>query len=257
MDATLNTFVMDRVRRITEVDLTTGKVNWTARGVGEPSLELTGESVDKTDSLGTLIAKIDTAKGANFGAEMDTIIMPLLASQRGATIEVGTEENKVRGKKFDVVKVSGGTATLTYTPLTAPAYVYPINADNTQGDPIEVGTGDENAKVSGATVTLPDGFTASQVGVLYEYETADAQKMSDNSESFTDPAEYIIDMLARDICNSSLKRAGALVFPKAKLDNNVTLNLTTEGTHPFSITALKDYCSEEGNLYYWIWETKA
>ena len=40
------------------------------------------------------------------------------------------------------------------------------------------------------------------------------------------------------------------MIPKGKIDNNFTINLTTEGNHPFSITAMKDYCSEEEQLCY-------
>ena len=62
-------------------------------------------------------------------------------------------------------------------------------------------------------------------------------------------------MYVRDICTDQ-KRLGVLVFPKAKLDNNVTVDLTTEGTHPVTLTAQKEYCADESNLYYWIWATK-
>lgn len=249
------TFVMDRVRRITERSLETGKVNWSARGVGEPSLELNGETVEKKDAYGALIAQIDTAKGASLSGNLDTINIPLLASQRGAKIEVGSDEKKVNGRLFDVVDVKDGKATLTYTPIVAPAYVYPIKADQTQGDEIEVGTADENAKIAGNVVTMPDGFAYSKIGVVYDYETSDGVRLSDSSEEFGAAAEYIVEMYMRDICTDT-KRLGYLVFPKGKLDNNVTLDLKTEGTHPFKITAQKEYCADESQLYYWFWATK-
>lgn len=249
------TFVMDRVRRITEISLETGKVNWSARGVGSPSLELNGETVDKKDAYGALITQNDTAKGAALSGNMDTINIPLLASQRGAKVEVGSETAPVSGRTFDVVDVKDGKATLTYTPKVAPAFVYPINADQTQGDEIEVGTDTDNAKITGNTVTLPDGFAYSKIGVVYDYETADAIRMSDSSEEFGTAAEYIFEMYMKDICTDT-KRLGYLVFPKGKLDNNVTIDLTTEGTHPFKITAQKEYCADESQLYYWIWATK-
>lgn len=249
------TFVMDRVRRITEISLETGKVNWSARGVGDPSLELNGETIDKQDAYGTLIAQIDTAKGAALSANLDTTNIPLLASQRGAKVEVGSEAAPVSGRIFDIVDVKDGKATLTFTPKVAPAFVYPIKADQTQGDEIEVGTETGNAQITGTTVTLPDGFAYSKIGLVYDYETVDAIRLSDSSEGFGTAAEYIIEMYMRDIC-TDVKRLGYLVFPKGKLDNNVTLDLTPEGTHPFTITAQKEYCADESQLYYWIWATK-
>ena len=32
------------------------------------------------------------------------------------------------------------------------------------------------------------------------------------------------------------------------------MNLTTEGTHPFSFTALKDYCADDADLCYILFE---
>lgn len=255
MKLPFSTFVMDRVRRVTEISLETGMVNWSAHGVGEPSLELNGETVDKKDAYGALITQIDTAKGAALTANLDTTNIPLLASQRGAKVEVGSADAKVKGRIFDVADVKNGKATLKYTPLTAPAFVYPIKADQTQGEEIEVGTESGNAQITDNVVTLPEGFEYSKIGVVYDYETADGVRLSDSSEEFGTAAEYIFEMYMRDICTDA-KRLSYLVFPKGKLDNNVTLNLTTEGNHPFKITAQKEYCAEESQLYYWFWATK-
>lgn len=250
-----STFLMDRVRRVTEIGLATGKVNWSAVGIGSPSLELNGETIDKQDAYGAMIAQIDTAKGAALSFEIDTINLQVLAAQRGAKVEVGSEANKIKGEIFDIQPVKDGKATLQFTPLSTPAYVYPINDNKTQGAEIEVGTEEGNAQVAGNVVTLPEGFKATMVGVYYEYETADAVKLSDNSEDFGSAAKYLVQMYVRDICTDQ-KRLGVLVFPKAKLDNNVTVDLTTEGTHPVTLTAQKEYCADESNLYYWIWATK-
>ena len=134
----------------------------------------------------------------------------------------------------------------------APAVVYPItndkNIDNT--NIIEVGTEATQAQIAGKEITLPADFTGSMIGVYYQYETASAVKVSDGSENHAEAAKYIVDVLAADVCNPSIKRAGKLVFPKAKIDNNFTLNLTTEGTHPFSFSALKDYCADDEELCY-------
>ncbi len=250
-----STFVMDKVRRITEVDLATNTPNWSAVGVGSPSLELNGETVSKQDAYGAMMAQIDTAKGAAISGEMDTTNIQLLASQRGAKVEVGSDASKIKGETFDVVDVNGGKATLTYTPTVAPAFIYKINKDQTQGEAVEVGTEEGNAKIDGNVVTLPSGFDAAKIGAYYEFETADAVKLSDNSEEFGHSAKYLLQIYIRDLCTDQ-KRLGILVFPKGKLDNNVTLNLTTEGKHPFKVTAQKDYCADEPNLYYWIWATK-
>ena len=247
-----NNFLIDKVRRVTQVNLETGLVDWTMTSIESPQVEFTGESTEKTDANGVLIAKFDTAKGVNFSGEGSILSAPLMAAQLGTEVQVANETTKVKGKTFEVLKVADKKATMTYTPTVAPAYVYKLSADKNIDTYIEVGAEDGNAKITGKEITLPDDFTGTQVGVLYEYETESAVKITDGSENYASAAEYIVDILAADVCNPATKRAGSLVFPKAKIDNNFTVDLTTEGTHPFSFSALKDYCSDEANLCYWL-----
>ena len=245
-------YVIDKVRRVTQENLNTGGVDWTMTNIQNPSVEFTGESRDKTDAEGVLLARFDGAKGVNFSGEGTTLSAPVMAAQLGSKLEIATDAEKVTGKKFDIVKVSGGKAELTFTPKTAPKSVYALGSDKNIEEEIEVGTGDTNASISGTEVTLPASCKATQIGVLYEYETAEAVKVVDSSESHAEAAGYLIDILAADICNPATKRAVTLVFPKAKLDSNFSINLTTEGTHPFSFSALKDYCDDDAQLCYWI-----
>lgn len=245
-----NNFIIDKVRRVTQVNLATGLVDWTATSIESPQVEFTGESTDKTDAQGVLLARFDTAKGVNFSGEASMLSMPMMAAQLGTEVQVATEENKVHGKTFEVLKVADKKATLTHTPSVAPACVYVLSQDKNIESKIEVGTEEGNASVAGNVITMPENFAGTQVGVLYEYDTAAAVKLVDGSENYAEAAEYIVDILAADVCNPSIKRAGALVFPKAKIDNNFSVNLTTEGTHPFSFSALKDYCSDEAELCY-------
>lgn len=249
-----NNFVIDKVRRVTRVNLETGLVDFTLTSIENPQVEFTGESTDKTDAQGVLLARFDTAKGVNFSGEASLLSAPLMASQLGTEVQVASDTAKVSGKTFELLKIVSDadtkTATMTYTPSTVPAYVYSITNDKNIDTYIEVGAGEDKASVSGNVITLPKDFAGSLVGVLYEYETEEAIKVVDGSENFAEAAEYIVDILAADVCNPATKRAGSLVFPKAKIDNNFTINLTTEGTHPFSFSALKDYCSDEAELCY-------
>lgn len=247
-----NNYVIDKVRRVTQINLETSMVDWTGTSVESPQVEFTGESTDKTDAQGVLLARFDTSKGVNFSGELSVLSMPLMAAQLGTEMEIASETNKIKGEDFEILKVVDGKATLTYTPSVTPGYVYAITEDKNidNSNVIEVGTEDGQASISGKEITLPTTFTGSMVGVYYEYETTSAVKVSDGSDNHAEAAKYIVDVLAADICNPSIKRAGKLVFPKAKIDNNFTIDLTTEGTHPFSFSALKDYCADDEELCY-------
>ena len=253
-------FVIDKVRRVTRFDLTTGAVTLSLISIENPQVEFTGENTDKTDAFGVLLNRFERSKGVNFSGEASTLSMPLLAAQLGSEVEDGT--TTITGKTFDVVPVVSTTAdnvttitaTLNHTPKTAPTALYTINGDGSVGASLAIGSDTGNATISGAVITLPDGFTGKKVGVLYDYETTDAVKVVDNGNEFNDPAGFIVEILAADVCNPATKRAGKLVFPKAKMDNNFTLNLTTEGTHPFGFTALGDYCDDDMELCYVLFD---
>lgn len=249
-------FIIDKVRRVTRVNLNSGEVDFSITSIANPQIEFTGESTDKTDAQGTLLARFDTAKGVNFSGEGSLLSLGLMAAQLGTDVQVATSAAKLTGKVFETLKVvtsgdpAAKTATLTHAPSTAPACVYTLSEDKNINGKIEIGADEGDATISGKVITLPDGFTGTMIGVLYEYETESAVKVVDGSENFAEAAEYIVDILAADVCNPASKRAGVIVFPKAKIDNNFSINLTTEGTHPFGFTALKDYCSDDAELCY-------
>lgn len=242
----MNNFITDEVRRITEVDLTTNLVNWTARKIESPTWEFTGETVEKNDNKGAKLAIFDTAKGVTFSGELSMVTIPALASQRGAVVEYGTEELPVAGELFEILKVKDGKATMTHTPTTAPTHIYEITADKNTGEAFEVGT---EWAVSGRDVTVPESYTSTYVGVYYKFTAKSGTLVKDMADEYSDAAKYIIEIYAKEIC-SERRRLGYIVFPKAKMSNNFSINLTTEGTHPFSLEAIQDYCADENLLCY-------
>ena len=181
-----------------------------------------------------------------------------MGAQLGSEVQVADSSKKVKGADFAILTVTDDkgtkTATLKHVPTSAPAAVYTMSEDKNISGMIEVGVDEGNAKIEGKVITLPASFVGTTVGVFYEYETDSAVKLLDSAESFAEAAMYVVDILAADVCNPSVKRAGKIVFPKAKIDNNFTVNLTTEGTHPFSFTALKDYCADDAELCYILFE---
>ena len=251
-------FTIDRVRRITQINLNNRQVDFTGTSVESPQIEFTGESTDKTDANGVLLARFDTAKGVTFSGELSILNLNLMAAQLGTSVQVASPSAKVKGEDFAVFTVTDGTdtdegkkvATLKYTPLIAPTVVYTMSEDKNVSTPIKVGVEETEAKIDGKKIVLPGTYAASTVGVYYTYELENAVKLVDSAEQFASAAKYIVDILAADVCNPASKRAIKIVFPKAKIDNNFTVDLTTEGTHPFSFTAMKDYCADDADLCY-------
>lgn len=247
----VNNFIIDRVRSVTQVNLETGTVDWYATSIEDPQIEFTGESTDKTDAQGVLLARFDSAKGVNFSGAASVISLPLMAAQLGTTTQVASSSSKLTGEDFVILNVgSDKKAVLPYTPTQAPTCVYTLSEDKNIDGTIDIGVGGENATISENEITMPDSFGGTQIGVLYQYEVESGVKISNGSENFASSAKYIVKILACDVCNQAVKRACTIVFPKAKIDNNFTIGLTTDGNHPFSFSALKDYCSDEAELCY-------
>ena len=61
-----NSLIIRKVLRITRMNLTTSQVDWTLTNLQDVNIEFTGETTDKKDAFGTLIAKFDKAKGLRF-----------------------------------------------------------------------------------------------------------------------------------------------------------------------------------------------
>lgn len=261
-------YLIDRALSLSRIDLTSGDLTWVAKNIENPQLEFTGETTEKRDAQGTLIAQFDTAKGATLSGELSLLNMMVLASQLGTEVQFGESASITVDYVDEMVaeKAEGETqykCKTKYLPKTTPTAIYALNADGGMGTKYTIGTAEGNATYAQGTgddanigiITLPAAVTAGgKFVVAYKYDSATAVMVEDNAEEFAVPAKYILKILGADVCNPALKRSGAIVFPKAKLDNNFSLNLTTDGTHPFSLTALKDYCDEAGKLCYVVWD---
>lgn len=249
----LTNFIIDKVRRVTQIDRTSNTVDWTAISIENPQVEFTGESTDKTDAQGTIIARFDTAKGVTFSGEGSMINMQMMAAQLGTEVENASTSNKLLGEIFEVLPVKDSKATMTYKPQAdaLPSQVYAITADKNVDKAIEVGTDGASVTAAGV-ITLPNSYKGTYVGVHYTFEVDSGYRVVDDSEKYVDEAKYIVDCYVCDPCNTAVKTVALCVFERAKMDNNFTVNLTTEGTHPFSFTAMKDYCGEGERLCYWL-----
>ena len=117
-------FVIDKVRRITQINLATGLVDFTGTSVESPQIEFTGESTDKTDAQGVLLARFDTAKGVNFSGELSLLNLNLMGAQLGSEVQVADSAKKVKGADFAILTVTDDkgtkTATLKHVPTSAP-----------------------------------------------------------------------------------------------------------------------------------------
>ena len=58
-----------------------------------------------------------------------------------------------------------------------------------------------------------------------------------------------MEVLGTDVCDSTTMIHAYVVFMNAKLNADVDIDFTTEGTHPFTLVAQQAYCDSKKSLF--------
>lgn len=88
-----------------------------------------------------------------------------------------------------------------------------------------------------------------KICVPYSYEREDGVSVTNYGNKFPKAGRFLLDVLGYDICNQEHIVHALVEFHNAKLTGDVDFNFTTEGTHPFTIKCLQDYCDANKRLF--------
>lgn len=255
-----NEVVLEKIKQASLYDLETGILLNRLTSIEEPSLNTTAEKEEVVDAQGNTITDIYRAKKATFGGSNSLFSLDLAASQFGATKEVASADKKIVNYTAETVAISGATAKLSNTPVTegkdAIKYVYIIESGEI-GEAYKVGaaakaaTDTEIGEVTVAndgTITFPEGVSG-KVYAEYAYESTEAVRIVNKTNEYPTAGKLVILALFRDKCTDKTI-LGSIICPKAKLNpESVDLSLTPTGKHPFEYTMMKDFCSDEEELF--------
>lgn len=248
-----NELILDRVRSITTFDLSTNEMLFRLTSLEDPSLQCTAEGEEIMDAIGALITTLYRAKKATFSATNSLISLDLAAAQYGAKKEIADTNNKVITWTYEIITIptDATEVKLGKTPVGDIPYIYSYESN-------EVGTAYKSASDASptefvvsenGTITLPTGL-AGKIYVEYQYETENAVRIRNMTSQFPEACMARIYAYFRDRCNENLKYSGVILCPKAKLNpESIELALTPTGKHPFEMTMMRDYCSEEDELF--------
>lgn len=251
----INNFVIDRILRGVMQSKTNYDVLWAINQITNPSLSCTLETTDAVDALGTRIMQFERAKSATFSAENSLFDLGLAAAQFGTEKEVASESKKIVAPMFETIDVTEETEyTLKHTPLEQITSIYLLNGDST------LGTKYKNGASANATdfvhtaesdrITIPTGISSgSQLFVIYDYESTAAVSVNNNAVDFPKAGKFVMEVLGCDVCDTTKLVHAYIVFPNAKLSGEVDMTFTTEGTHPFSIECMQNYCDKTKQLF--------
>lgn len=245
LNINMNNFVIDRVIRAVGKSKD-GDVLFAINQVTNPSLNVTSETAEAVDALGSKIAVFNRAKNCEFSAENALFDMALMAQQAGS--ETGVTRGAVKAvPAFDTME----EGKLAHTPLSADGVkIYELNGDGTFGQEIVASAdgGTDGGYVLGAgnVVTLPEG---KKYIAVYEYDATEAIAIVNSATEFPKACELILEILGCDVCNQEELIYAYLIFPNFKLSPDFDWSMATDGNHPFSGTAMQNYCDEKKELY--------
>lgn len=246
-----NELILDKVRQLTAHDLETGEILLRLTQLEDPTLSTSAEGEDVTDAVGALITTMYRAKQAEFSASNSLLSLDLAAAQYGTKKEVAGEDGFV-DYAYEILPNNDGTVTLTNTPVeNSVGFVYVIENNNIEATyPVKTDAAEGEASIDGSVITMPTGVSTGKVYVEYNFMNKDAVKIVNSAENFPTAVSVVIHALFRDVCNENKVYAGKIICHKAKLDpSSLELTLTSTGKHPFTFKMLKDYCSEDAELF--------
>lgn len=261
-----NELILDRVRQLTAHDLETGEILLRLTQLEDPTLSTSAEGEEVTDAVGALITTMYRAKQATFSATNSLLSLDLAAAQYGTKKMEASDESKFVDYAYEILPVvvpkdEEGNPTgdpafvkLSHTPIEGSVgYVYVIeNNEIKKSYPADGATADEKkaAVAADGTITLPTPVTSGKIYVEYNFENSEAVKIVNSAENFPTAVSVVIHALFRDVCNENKLYAGKIICHKAKLNpESIEMTLTSTGKHPFEFRMLKDYCSEDAELF--------
>lgn len=259
MSFDVENFVIDRPLRGHMYDYS-GKLRWMIDQIKDPKLSASGTTVYAKDAQDVNVMAFERSKDAKLEGTNAVFSTSLYADQMGTEKDIASDTDKKIMTCFEILKVNNDatTLTLTHVPHEAVAgvpfkFITALSNDKTRVADYELGaTVTTNFSVSSKTVTLPTGTTfkaGDLFAVKYQYESTKGIVISDMSDKHSDYGEFMLEVLAYSPCDRATVRAINIIFPNAKLDNNVDLTMNNEMSQPFSISAVPDYCAEDKKLF--------
>ena len=253
----INNFIIDHVLRGIMTNKN-GDYLWSINQITNPTLTVAlSDTAQAVDALGTPIQEFDRGRSAEFGAENSIFDLSLYAGQLGQKVEEASAQAKMTVPSWETVDVAG-TADETYVTKHEPkapiAKIYALNGDGTLGAAYVAGTAASATEFAydeaSHTITLPTGLKAeSQLFVMYDYETEKATAVTADAINFPKAGVFKMEVLGTSVCDPDVIVHAFVEFPNAKLDGNVDYSFTTDGTHPFTIKAMQEYCDSKKRLF--------
>ena len=260
----LTNFVIDRVVRAVAFDQGDDtKVLFSINQVTNPSLNVTSETAEAVDAMGTPVAIFDRAKSCEFSAENALFDMGLMAAQSGTSKVSASATNKIEVPMFETIDVDTFKTAgykLSKTPVDGTLSVYALKKDGsfasvalTKG----AEAGADTYTYSNDTIGMPASLSeagATKIMAVYQYEATGAEgdgavSVINSAQNFPKACKLVMEVLGCDVCDQTDLIYAYLIFPNFKLSSDFDWTMSTDSAHPFSGRAMQEYCAADKKLY--------
>lgn len=252
----INNFVIDHVLRGIMTSTADGSYMWSINQITDPSLNVTSETAEAVDALGSKIAVFNRGKAAEFTASNSLFDLSLYAAQNGVEKEVADKDNTITAPAFETYEHDGKATTYItkHVPNKDIETIYLLNGDGTLGTAFVSGASASATKFvydkDSHTITLPTGLANdAQIFMMYDYEAEAAVAVTGDAINFPKAGKFVLEVLGTDTCDPTTLIHAFIEFPNAKLDANVDMSFTTDGNHPFTIQCQQNYCDPKKTLF--------
>ena len=264
----LTNFVIDRVVRAVAFDQGDDtKVLFSINQVTNPSLNVTSETAEAVDALGTPVAIFNRAKSCEFSAENALFDMGLMAAQSGASKTSASATNKIAVPMFETIDIAAfkdAGYKLSKEPVEGTLSVYALKKDgsfastalakddNAGADTYSFSNTTGNGTIGVPTSLSEDGAT--KIIAVYQYEATGGEKdgavsVINSAQNFPKACKLVMEVLGCDVCDQTDLIYAYLIFPNFKLSSDFDWTMSTDSTHPFSGRAMQSYCDADKKLY--------
>lgn len=249
-----NELVLERIRAVEEYDPSTNELIGRYTQIESPSLKTAAEGTTVTDAMGAEITTFYRAQTGTFDFTNSIFSLDLAASQFGSKKEVGDDVIRPVTETKDIVD---HTVSLKYEPVTNSGSeitkIKVINENNEFGETYTITAAETlkgcQFKLSGQTITLPDGVTG-KVFVRYDAKCPKTAKITKTTDSLPAIRSLLVYAIFHDPCDINKVYAGMISIPRAQIDPSaVEVSLTPDGKHAASYKLQKAYCDETAKLF--------
>lgn len=259
----LNNFVIDRVIRGVMQSNSTNEVLWSINQIEDPSLQISSETADAVDAIGTPIMTFDRAKSGEFSGSNSLFDLGLLAAQMGTKKVVAGGTSKIKMPIMEEIDVPADATSITLaktpagTGAAAIPYIYKLSGDDMLAQKFVYGTEAtaDTFTFAGKELELPTGIVGGDtIFVVYEYEADGTEgnggvSVEGDAINFPKAGKFIMEVLGCDVCEPEKLYYAYVIFPNAKLTSDFDLNFTTDGKHPFTLRLMQKYCDRAKKLF--------